>query len=586
MQAPSVSVPRRVRDIASCREWLDGLGAASHDRLDEFTELLADLAQSALEPDRVLAIVEQLRPAHLAQVAGVLARANPDEFPMKSAHRRGCARALASLEQGRDLYERLHELLRAPGDPSTEIDTRTLDQGDDAATTITAVSRTPGGAAPQARRGPRTVTAPPAGMAIPLGRAIDYHARRLVAMQHLKIAVAQEDWDAHCVLARRMRAAGLLDIRLPDEAPLLRAPTARALFVYPLLVFLAQPNTRSAAQAALIERLARRWAGRVGFRLEQGAILQDARNGPSVELTALHTVRLVSHRLAARIAARQAELEAIGARAGKRLPRGLTLSATRAILGSLRACWCEPRPHYQVPDVRLGVMLLRFGFPAGADDDGSGRTGRARSRLHAGPARSYIYGRFEGDTLTRASGNVPEADPLASWIEAAEAADWVSIERHQSVFEGSFAGGGMALGAIAMIVPVSRRDEKRVAVSGKARGAGAGPGYMLGRVVALAQQPGSGPEAPTAHRVSVAVWSGRPLLVGVRVGEGEYRDAFLISPDASLGESESLLVRAGAMRPGDRCTLREGARDCALRVDEVLEQGPGYERVRITRSEH
>ena len=127
---------------------------------------------------------------------------------------------------------------------------------------------------------------------------------------------------------------------------------------------------------------------------------------------------------------------------------------------------------------------------------------------------------------------------------------------------------------------------RAVAVSGKARGAGAGPGYMLGRVVALAQQPRPDPEAPMVHRVSVAVWSGRPLLVGVRVGEGEYRDAFLISPDASLGESESLLVRAGAMRAGDHCTLRDGVRDCALRVDEVLEQGPGYERVRVTRSAH
>ena len=585
MQAPSVPVSRRVRDIASCREWLDGLGATTHDRLDEFTELLGDLAQSSLEPDRVLAIVEQLRPAHLAQVSGILARINPDVFPMKAADRRGCARGLAALEQGRELYKRLHELLRPPGDPSTEIDTRTLDQGSDTATTITA-PRTRGGAAPQTRRGPRTVTAPPSGMAIPLGRAIDYHARRLVAMQHLKMVVAQEDWDEHCVLARRMRAASLLDIRLADDAPLLRAPTARALFVYPLLVFLAHPSTRSAAQVALIERLARRWAGRVGFRLEQGSILHDTRNGPSVELTSRHTVRLVSHRLAARIAARQAELEAMRARAGKRLPRGLTLAATRKILASLRESWCEPRAHYQVPDVRLGVMLLRFGFPAGAAGDDSGKASRARSRLHAPLARSYIYGRFESNTLTRVSGKEAGADPLASWIEASEAADWVSIERHQSVFEGSFANGGVALGAIAMIVPVSRRDEKRTAASIKTSGADAGTGYMLGRVVALAQQPRPDQEVPMLHRVSVSVWSGRPLLVGVRVGDSEYQDAFLIAPDASLGEPESLLVRAGAMRAGDHGTLRDGVRDCGLHVDEVLEQGPGYERVRITRSAH
>ncbi len=588
---------RRIHDAETCRDWLEGLRATGHDRLEEFSELLADLGLSDLEPERVLAIVEQLRPAHLAEIAAVFDRVDPDVFPMKAAERRACARAIAGLVQGRELYKSLHERLRSPDDPPTEIDTRTFGQGSEPGATITAAPRAKSGAKSGAkagvkagvkagRGGPRTITAPPTGVAVPLGRAIDYQARMLVAMQRLKLAIAHTEWDEICLLARRMRAASLLDVRLPDDAPLLRAPTARALFVYPLLIWLSQPNSRGGPQAALIERLARRWAGRVGFRLEQGAILHDTRNGPSVELTERHTVRLVSHRLVPRIASRLAELEAMGARAATRLPRGLTLATTRLTLEQLREFWCEPRARYLVPDVKLGVMRLRFGFPAGAQEGGRTGSGRVRASLHVPATRGYIYGRFESNTLTRVSSSEPQEDPLAPWIEAAELADWVSIERHQSVFEGIFTSGGVALGAIVMIVPVPSGTRERV--EGKPADAriSARPGFMLGRVVALEQQQRCDPDAPMRHRISVAVWSGRPLLVGVRVSDGSYQDAFLIAPDASLGEPESLLVRARGVRAGERGTLRDGMRDCGLRVDEVLEHGPGYERVRITRSAH
>ncbi|MCL4746481.1 MAG: hypothetical protein KJZ83_13860 [Burkholderiaceae bacterium] len=574
---------RRIHDAESCRDWLDGLRATTHDRLEEFAELLADLGLSSLEPERVLAIVEQLRPAHLAELCAVFDRCDPDVFPMKAAERRACARALAGLAQGRELYKSLHERLRSPDDPPTEIDTRTFSQAGDAAATITAAPRAKSavkGAAKAGRGSPRTITAPPTSAAVPLGRAIDYQARMLVAMQRLKLAIAHAEWDEICLLARRMRAASLLDV------PLLRAPTARALFVYPLLIWLSHPNSRGAAQAALIERLARRWAGRVGFRLEQGAILHDTRNGPSIELTEHHTVRLVSHRLVPRIASRLAELEAMGTRTTSRLPRGLTLATTRLTLEQLRESWCEPRARYLVPDVKLGVMRLRFGFPAGAHQGERAGTGRGRANLHVPVSRGYIYGRFESNTLTRVSSTDPLADPLAPWIEAAEPADWVSIERHQSVFEGSFATGGVALGAIVMIVPVASAPLERTEGNASDARHRARPGFMLGRVVALEQRQRTDPEAPMRHRVSVAVWSGRPLLVGVRVSDGSYQDAFLIAPDASLGEPESLLVRARCVRAGERATLRDGMRDCGLRVDEVLELGPGYERVRITRSAH
>jgi hypothetical protein len=560
----------RVRDAASCRAWLARLAAGDSGRLLQVDRLLRGLARSAQAPDLVLEIAEQARPVHLAELAGVIDRLDARAFPLADSDRARLLTALESLRLGRNLYKQIHTELLDAGEAST----RTVIPG--AANSLRVV--------------------------MPLARALDYQTRLLIASQRLKVAVEPEDWDELCTLAHHLRASTFIDTRLPDEAPLLQAGTSRALFVYPLLVWLAGPYLRSPAEFALVTRLARRWSGRVGFRLEEGVGSQDTRHGPSVGLTQRHTVRLVTHRLQRRIETRLRELEVLGTRAVPRLPRGLTLDATRRLLTDLTRLWCEPRSVGRAPDALLGEMQLRFGFPelpespsasrddaprtrrgTGSDGGRSRQGNRKPSAWHSAASRAYIYGRFENNTLIRmALGGAPPPDPLSQWAQDAKRADWVSIEQQQAVFEGVFGRGEVQLSALALVVPPAL--DRDPGLPGRRPQSGPSPKRIFGRVVSLSQRFPSDARQPARLRVSVAVWSGLPTLVGVRAGEDPFfHDAYLLTPDAGTGEATSLVLPSGHFHGPSAATLRESDRDHRIRFEELLDRGPDYDRVRITR---
>jgi len=190
-----------------------------------------------------------------------------------------------------------------------------------------------------------------------------------------------------------------MDVPLPDEAPLLRSATARALFICPILVSLARPECRTAAEFALVLRLARRWAGRVGFRLEEGALVHDGKNGPSLWLTERHWVRLVTHRLQRRLGERLRDLAALAGRPGARLPRGLSLESTRALIEDLEHHWVNPaRCPGSRRAARADATALRLSAASGAA--GSEKSHQA-GVLALAASRSYIYGRFEQNTIIR-----------------------------------------------------------------------------------------------------------------------------------------------------------------------------------------
>ncbi len=565
-----------VRDAATCRAWLARLAQGESGRLLQVDRLLRGLVRSTQAPDLVLEIAEQARTVHLAELAGVIDRLDVRRFPLADSDRARLLTALESLRLGRNLYKQIHtELVGA-----SEAATRTVIPG--AANSLRVV--------------------------MPLARALDYQTRLLIALQRLKVAVEPHDWDELCTLARHLRTSTFIDTKLPDEAPLLSAGTSRALFVYPLLVWLASPYLRSPAEFALVTRLARRWSGRVGFRLEDGEGSKDTRHGPSVALTEQHTVRLVTHRLQRRIESRLRELETLGTRAAPRLPRGLTLTDTRRLLTDLARQWCEPRSVFRIPDAVLGEMQLRFGFPElpegppganaqSASTDtafrarGAGNGVGARSRQaarkpnswHSAASRAYIYGRFENNTLIRmALGGAPPPDPLSRWADAAQRAEWVSIERQQAVFEGEFTGPEIQLGALALIVPPAM--ERDSGLPGRHLQSEPSPKRIYGRVVSLSQSFPSDARRPARLRVSVAVWSGLPALVGVRSGEDPFfHDAYLLTPDPATGESTCLVLPGGRFHGPDVASLREAERDCRIRFEELMDRGPDYDRVRITR---
>nr|MCU0258694.1 hypothetical protein [Solirubrobacteraceae bacterium] len=379
MGAESLVENARVRDAASCRAWLARLAAGESSLLSPVDRLMRNLGRSAEAPDLVLEILEQARPVHLTELSGVFDRLDSRAFPMAEPDRQRFFVALDSLRLGRNLYRRLYQQLVEDSDAATH----TVIRG--SVHSLRAV--------------------------MPLARALDYQARMLLVLLRLKIAIDPVEWDDLCTMARLLRASTFLDAPLPDETPLLPSMTARALFVFPMMVWLARPEARSDAELALVTRLARRWAGRVGFRLEEGGLPHDGKNGPSVELTERHWVRLVTHRLKRRLQDKRREIDALGARAEARLPRGLGVEATRRLLEELDELWVSPRTQLRVPDARLGGMRVRFGFPdlpppleggaAGSPGArGPGRNAR-RATWHSAASRAYIYGRFEHNTLIR-----------------------------------------------------------------------------------------------------------------------------------------------------------------------------------------
>lgn len=552
MVAESLVESIRVRDAASCRAWLARLSAVDGSRLSSVDRLLRNLSRSQEAPDLVLEIVEQARPVHLEELSGVFDRLDAGAFPLAEPDRQRFVTAVASLELGRDLYKQLHAAL--------------VDDGDAAAH-----ARIPGAAASL-----RAV--------MPLARALDYQARLLLALQRLKVIVEPNDWDELCTLARKIRASTFMDVAVPDDVPLLRSMTARALFVCPLLVMLARPETRTPAEFAVISRLARRWAGRVGFRLEDAPLAHDGKYGPSTSLTSGHWVRLVTHRLQRRLEERRRELDKLGPKSVPKLPRGLSLDQTRALLDDLQQLWVAPRTAVSAPDIRLGEMQLRFGFPQlPAPPKSPGRSGKPMSWSSAA-SRAYIYGRFEQNTIIRMALGDQAAgdDPLLAWASGALPATWVSIERQQAVFEFSASAGKVELGGLVMVVapPV----DTSAAESLRHPESEPSPKRMFGRVVSMSQRVARDPRAAPIQRVGVTVWSSRPSLVGLRVGDDPFfHDAFLLPADPAGGEPTCVIAPAGSFRSPDHVTMREAIRDLRVHFDALADRGPGYDRVLISR---
>ncbi len=558
MQAHSDVEPKRVkvRDAATCRAWLATLGDNELGRLASIERLLRNLSHSPQAPDLLLEIAEQARPAHLKELEAIGATLRGAVFPMPEAERRRLAVVREGLALGRDLFARLH--------------TQLLDESGAATRTVI-----PG-------------TTPTLRAILPLARALDYQARLITCLQGHDVEVDPVEWDRLCRYAAHVRASSFQDVVLPDESPLLPSPTGRGLFTYPLLVGLSQPEGRGDAERLLVARLARRWASKVGFRIEAGSATHVSPNGPVLGLSATHAVRLDSHKLMRRLAAQRDEIEALDPSGTPRLPRGLTLAATRALLADLTERWSPGCVHLPPVASPLGEMRLRFGFPK--------LQGAERAAQLSGPApesregkadwasaanRAYIYGRFEQNTIIRmALGDKPREDMLATWAAQAERAVWVAIERQRSYFEREFATP-VALGDLVTIVPPSAASPSGGAVATRSSKPAR---FMFGRVVSLSQRLSDELRLPPVQRIGVAVWSGAPTLVGVRGGDDPFfHDAVLLEADPATGEPESLLLPAGRFRASSTITLREPTRDVRVRLDATIESGATFERVRLVR---
>lgn len=477
MHAKSAAVPSvpSVLDGPACRQWLAAQDPADPRLLSSVEALLASIGESARSPDLRLEIAEQARPVHLRALERLAGDLRACPFPMPQPQRRLAARLLAGLQLGREVFERLHNELRE----HTDAEVRTIIPG----TTLSL----------------RAI--------LPLIRALDYQSRLIVTQQHARLRVGHQDWDRLCLLAADVRASTFQDVVLPDLATFGRAPTARALFIYPLLMALISPGARSEPELALAARLARRWAPRVGFLIAPGSRVSPCASGPVLGLGPRQAVRLDSHQLLPRLAIQREQVDRLAPGSRTRLPRGMSLGTTRDLLALLAERWSPGYVALSLPDAPLGMLRASIGFP------GPGLPVHGGDR-RAGPSR-----------------------PLRDWALAGERVDWVAQEHGQWFIEREFAA---ALGLGDLLTLALMAGDGRSHAHGREATEAA---VRLARVVSVSQRLGDDLALPPVQRVGLAVWPGEPRPLLVR-GEGARPpiDAVLLAADPVSREPESLIL--------------------------------------------
>jgi hypothetical protein len=202
---------------------------------------------------------------------------------------------------------------------------------------------------------------------MPLARALDCQSRMIAFSLMHQITLDPIEWDELCVMARHLRVSTFLDEALPDPCALIRPNTARALYVYPVLLWLAKPFGRTQIELQMVDKLARKWAAKVGFRIDSNHSRKENSQGPSVALTKEHLVRFDTHKLVRSLVERRSEISDPMSTKQSGLPADVTMPQVVDLLNGLEAAWgkCE---WIDATDEVHGPVLevaMRLGLPTG-----------------------------------------------------------------------------------------------------------------------------------------------------------------------------------------------------------------------------
>ncbi len=543
-----------VGDARSAKAWLAGLSPQPVARLDAILRLLGSLSQrcTATAPAGPRGLIEALEPVRVAQwrviaatlepLAGRPVPFTPIEWPLLQS-------ALAGLHALRNLYKRIHAQ-GARAEEANRVDTAAN-----------------GGLAAAQARFPGF---------LPLARALDAQSR-IVALQLIHRCVPQEaDWDELCVLARSLRRSALQDEALPDEVPLVHPGTARALFVYPLLLECASLPSRTAAQVELVQRLAARLASRVGYRIDKGAP-RDNDHGPRLALTAAHAVRLDTHRVPQMLANRRRQWFGAGDSPDGAIALPLPEAEVARLFDELERCWSSattPRIAGAHPAASAAAqpVLLRFGLPISGAAERRPATRPMPNAPKPEADGRYEYGRWEQNTIIRmafagapaeAARNPDEIGPSECATRLVDRPDGSTVIARESSVPRTAPGALVAVEH----APEAPQEARR--------------SISLGTVEAIEQLPGRQSHASRAHWLVVRLWAGEARAVGVRVGDDgrAFEDAWLLRGLGASFELPCLVLAPGRARGGDTGVLREAESEVAIRFVSVLDGGSGYERV-------
>jgi hypothetical protein len=237
---------------------------------------------------------------------------------------------------------------------------------------------------------------------MPLARALDCQSRMIAFGLMHQVVLDFSEWDELCVMARHLRVSTFLDESLPDSCALIRPNTARALYVYPVLLWLAKPYGHNQTELQIIEKLARKWAAKVGFRIDSGHSRKENLQGPSVVLTSDHVLRLDTHKLVRSLVERRSEIADPMATKQSGLPAGVTLPQLIDLLNRLETAWGQAQ-WLDATELALGPVLevpMRLGLPVGnvSSTANSAANGAANSAARGAAPQSWFV-RSQSETV-------------------------------------------------------------------------------------------------------------------------------------------------------------------------------------------
>ncbi len=535
----------RVRDAETCRAWLDTLASAPRERIAAIMVLLERLRREDIAPDPCFECLELVRVDLLGAIDDAARPLHVASIPF-------------AIEQ-RVLLEQLHAALRGLRDGYKRAYARMAD-----AASLDTRSVIPG--ATNALR-----------VALPLARALDAQARGIALLLRCRTLVAEPEWDELCLVAQHMRRTTFLDETLHDNAALSRPNTARAAFIYPLLLLLAGCESFADAERTLVDKLARRWAPRVGFTFELRDARASAQDGPVLAPGTGPRLRLDTGKVLKSLAGRRDEWLS-GERSAGRAALGLGAAGLTALLDHLAKVWGQGGridPGVAAPGA---LVRVRFGLPgfwmAAAE---ANRDEPLRWLGEESPA--YRSNSRESESVLRmALGTVAAArNGVAALMAEAQTEHLYRAAQREIVFDRQSATPTVTLGDLVALL----HFERDAAAGGDARPAETAR-LMLGRVAWVQQFSGVVPPGMPTHRVGVRLLAGTPVPVGVRTAdEQSFSDAFLLRAAGEQGTS-LLVMLPGVVPSGTRITVREGTVDARVRADARLGAGPGYQMLAVS----
>lgn len=514
---------------AACHKWLGRLPRESGERLKAVTALTGRIAEGNFGIDAAFEMLELTRASLLVDAERHASRLRGAPLPFDQD-------AVTDWRQVAVALDRLHRAYRSVHTRMVEsagLDTRSV--------------------IPGASNAIREV--------MPLARGLDALSRRLAFALLARIEVDPLDWFELAALARHMRQTTFLDESLVDPMAIARPVSARAAITYPLLLQAVGLDGRPAAQASLVDRLARRWATRVGYRFDAGLELAGNPHGPTLWLGPRLSVRLDTHRLQKKLAERRDGWLANARSASRGMP-GMDRAALADLLDELMFGWSARNRGGIVPAGRPTPVRLRVGMPS---------FHRSRAELavdsHDDRDSPYAYGRWEQNTILRMAFGKDRV--------AVDAVGALAGESEKARRVGQEAGVWL-VDRQAMTPHVRRGELVALAVDSADEPDGAGH-LMFARVKSVRQiVPAPGlKDQRTGHRLRLAVMAGRAQPVGVRgQRHAEHVDAFLVE---SAGQW-TLVVGSDTVVAGESLRIRRGEDERRARVLDVLDRGRGHER--------